>query len=119
MPRNGPERVPRAVGVAWVITELANLLDAISTWIVVISYGGTEQGPEMAPLVKAWGAAKGILVGKGIFALLVLGVALAATDIPPQRWRVSRQSRWWVIGGLWAGAAVWGYGAAHNFLLKR
>jgi hypothetical protein len=113
------EGILRAVGIAWIAAEVANILDALSTWIVVVVHGGTEQGLEMAFFVKLLGTAAGIVVGKLVYGLLVLGVAITAMDIPWPQLQIPKQSRRWVIASLWAAAADWGYGAAHNFLLRK
>ena len=119
MRRGWLTRVPRTVGFALLAVEIANILDGLSTWIAVVVHGGTEQGPGMAPFIKLLGAEKGIVVGKGIYGLLALGVALAATDAPWPQLRVPARSRLWVTACLWAAVLDWGYGAAHNFLLRR
>ncbi len=100
--------------VAVIAALLANLLDAISTWVGITHYAGREAGVLAWSVVRTWGLVPGMLAIKGSAILVILGIALTGTEGEPRWWRTRPHQRGVVTGALWIAAAWLGYLAIHN-----
>lgn len=93
---------------------LANLLDALSTWVGITHYAGREAGILAWSVVRAWGLVPGLLAVKGTAVVIILGIALTGTVGEPRWWRIRPHQRWVVAGALWIAAAWFVYLAIRN-----
>ena len=93
---------------------LANVLDAVTTWVGITRFHGREAGILAGPVVRTWGLASALLLLKGAGTLLILGLALVGTAGEPRWWRAKPQQRWVVILALGAAAAWFGFLAFRN-----
>ena len=103
-----------ALRAAVIAALLANLLDAVSTWVGITQYAGREAGVLAWSAVRAWGLVPGLLAVKGSAALIILGIALSGTAGEPRWWRIPPHQRWVVPGALWIAAAWFVYLAIRN-----
>jgi len=100
--------------VAVIAAVLANLLDAISTWVGLTHYAGREAGVLAWSALRAWGLVPGLLVVKGSAMLIIFGIALTGTAGEPRWWRTPPHQRWVVPAALWIAAAWFVYLALNN-----
>ena len=100
--------------VAVIAALLANLLDAVSTWVGITHFAGRESGLLAWSLVRDWGLVPGLLAVKGSAALIILCIALTGTKGEPRWWRTRPSQRWVIPGALWLAAAWFVYLAIRN-----
>jgi len=100
--------------VAVIAALLANLLDAVSTWVGITHFAGRESGLLAWSLVRDWGLVPGLLAVKGSAAVIILGIALTGTAGEPRWWRTRPNQRWVVAVALWFAAAWFVYLALRN-----
>ena len=103
-----------ALQAAVIAALLANLLDAISTWVGITQYAGREAGVLAWGALRMWGLVPGLLAVKGSAVLIILGIGLTGTEGAPRWWRTRPHQRWLVPGALWIAAGWFVYLAIRN-----
>jgi uncharacterized membrane protein len=103
-------------GLKWGLSAalLANALDAATTWVGVAWFHEREVGILGGVMVTAWGLVPALVVLKGGAALLILGIAVIATEGERRWWRAKPNQRWLPILGLWVLTFWYASPAFHN-----
>ena len=93
---------------------VANVLDAVTTWVALTQFQAREVGVLAWWVVRQWGLLPAVFVLKGSGTLLILGIAITGTQGKPHWWRAKPNQRWVSILGLIVATVYFGFFALRN-----